>query len=97
MNSITKYNKAVSYQDLLDENIPERRFKIVYTIKEFFFLTEEERNFLLNQIANGAKFVQIGEHTFTDRFSMLYPIRDKDLPRGKDFEIVDGKAVFKNG
>lgn len=95
MNDIIRYDKVVSYQDLLDETIPERRFKIIYSIKEFFFLTEDERNFLLSQIGSGAKFVQIGEHTFTDKFSMLYPIRDKEIPKGSDYEIIDGKAVKK--
>lgn len=97
MSDIIKYNKVVSYQDLLDETITERRFKIVYSIKEFFFLTDDERDFLLSQIASGSKFVQIGEHTFTDKFSILYPIRDKEMPRGSDFEIIDGKAVKIDG
>lgn len=93
MSDIVKYNKVVSFQDLLDETIPERRFKIVYSIKEFFFLTDEERDFLLSQIGAGAKFIQIGEHTFTEKFTIIVPIRDKERPKGSDYEIIDGKAV----
>lgn len=89
MNEITKFE--TSYEDFVNENIPERRYKVVYPYKEYFYLTEEERNFLLNQLQQGSKYVQIGEHTFTGGFTMIYPIKAK--PKQRDFVIVDGKAV----
>lgn len=76
MNDIQKYNKVVNYEDFLDDKIPERRFKIVYPNREFFYLTQDERDFLLRQVNRGQRFIQIGEHTFTSSFIALYPIKN---------------------
>jgi len=96
VNDIQKYNKTVSYQDFLDERIPERRFKIVYPNREFFYLTQDERDFLLNQVNRGQRFIQIGEHTFTSSFIALYPIRQnvykKEYVQVKD---KDGNIAYK--
>lgn len=96
MNDIQKYNKTVSYQDFLDDKIPERRFKIVYPNREIFYLTQDERDFLLNQVNRGQRFIQIGEHTFTSSFISLYPIRQnvykKEYIQIKD---KDGNVIYK--
>lgn len=92
MNDIVKYEKIVKYEDYLDEQIPERRFKLVYANKEFFYLTQEERDFFLNQLNHGLKYVQIGENTFTGGFIALYPIK----PKFEKKEYVEvAKGVLK--
>ena len=83
----------VKYEDFLNENIPERRFKLVYPNREFFFLTEEERNLLLDQVNGGQNLVQIGEHTFSKNFTLLYPIRPRT--EHKEYIFKDGGAIEK--
>lgn len=80
----------VSYKDYLDEKIPERRFRLVYANKEVFYLTQEERDFFLNQLNHGAKYIQLGEHTFTGGFISLYPIKDK-------VEKIEYEEIEKDG
>lgn len=94
MADIVRYNKTVNYEDFLNDKIPERRFRLVYANKELFYLTQEERDFLLNQLHHGAKYVQIGEHTFTGSFIALYPIKDNLYK--KEYEVgEDGIAREK--
>ena len=81
-----------SYADLIDENNPDRRFKLVYPNKEIFYLTDAERDFVLSQVNHGQRFVQVGEHTLTSSFTVLYPIRNK--PEKKEYESV-GKNTLK--
>lgn len=90
MNNLTKFEN-VKYEDFLDEKNPERRFKLVYPNREFFFLTEEERNYLLSLVNNGQRFVQIGEHTFSNSFTILYPIKPKLVK--KEYVQVDKNTL----
>ena len=93
MNDIQVYETQAKYEDFLDDKIPERRFRLVYPNKEVFYLTQEERDYLLNQVKNGAEWIEIGEHTFTKHFTTMYPIKD-NLFKVKPVEIVkDGKVV----
>ncbi len=93
MNELVKYE--AKYEDYLNPEIPERRFKLVYANKECFYLTEEERNFMLNQLNNGTKYIQIGEHTFTGGFIALYPIRERKKPVEYELVEIDGKQVYR--
>lgn len=79
------------YEDLIDENNLDRRFRLVYPNKEIFYLTDEEHDFLLDCVNKGQKYIQIGECTFTGSFTSLYPIRKKRVKTEYDFK--DGKAV----
>ena len=81
MNDLQPYKSITKYEDFLNDKIPERRFRLVYPYKEIFYLTQDERDYLLTQIKAGAEWIEIGEHTFTKNFTVMYPIRDSQLKK----------------
>ncbi len=93
MSDIQIYKTIAKYEDFLDDKIPEKRFRLVYPNKEVFYLTDEERNFLLAQVNGGARYVQIGEHTFTNSFITLYPIREGRKKEWSEVKDESGKVV----
>lgn len=94
VDNVQVYKKTIKYEDFLNDKIPERRFRLVYFNKEVFYLTQEERDFLLNQVLRGSKYVQIGEHTFTGNFIALYPIRENQYKKQyREVKDEEGKTI----
>lgn len=94
MNNLKILESVASYEDFLSDKIPTRRFRLVYPNKEVFYLTQAERDFFLLNVNNGQRYIQIGEHTFTNSFIALYPIKENVYK--KEFEFVeheDGKIT----
>ena len=84
---------VVNHEDFINDNIPERRFKLVYPNKEIFYLTQEERDHFLTQVNTGSRYVQIGEHTFTNSFITLYPVREGKKTEYVEVKDEDGKVI----
>jgi len=93
-SQLTKYQPKI--EDFSNDQILERRWAIVYVGGKTFFLTDEEREKFLLDLKKGATIMQVsGILTLSNRFSYIYPLRDKQIKRGGDYEIVGEKAYLK--
>lgn len=87
-SQLEKYQ--VKIEDYSNDQIPERRWAIVYVGGKTFFLTDEERAQLLTDLKKGATIIQVGLLTLTNRFSYMYATKEKPFKR-------QFKEVEKNG
>ena len=59
---------------------PWRRWELSIGYKTKLYLTDEERDFYLQQLRLGKKIILIGEMVLTKQFNYLVPIRNRHKP-----------------
>lgn len=57
-----------------------RRWELSVGFKTKIYLTDEERNYYIEQLKLGKKIVLVGEMVLTKQFNYLIPVRNKPLP-----------------
>lgn len=67
-------------KEYLDSDVSYRRWELTINYKTKVYLTDEEREYFLAQIARGMTVVQVGNLTLTSRFDCLIPIRNRVKP-----------------
>lgn len=95
--SIQKSSKPLpipkNLNDYSNYLIPERWWEISY-YKKKFYLTTEERNYFLRKLNEGARIIQVGALTLTDRFEYIHYIGSNTENEGKskpEYEWEYGK------
>ena len=81
----------IKSNDFLSEEKPDRIWKLVYPDKATFYLTDEEREHFLKELARGKTIIQIGSLTLTNRLTYLYQYKNK--PEHKEYRFEGNKAV----
>lgn len=64
-----------------DENDPYRRWEVGLDYKTKVYLTDEEHEYLIRKLADGATIIQIGDLTLTPKFLYILPIKEKPNPK----------------
>jgi hypothetical protein len=66
---------------------------LTYPDRTTFYLTDEEREQFLRELANDKTIIQIGSLTLTGRFTHLYQFKNK--PTNKEYVIEGNMAREK--
>lgn len=77
---------------------PNRRWEVCFDYKTKVYLSDEERDFFLQEIAKDVKIIQIKDLTLTPKFQYILPVMDKQKqgnyePVYENGELVGYKAV----
>jgi len=59
---------------------PRRRWELSIGWKTKLYLTDEERNYYIEQLKIGKKIVLVGEMVLTKQFNYLIPVRNRYKP-----------------
>jgi len=70
---------AVDVEDYY-KSTPRRRWELSIGWKTKLYLTDEEKDYFLQQLRLGKKIVLIGEMVLTKQFSYIIPVRNKVKP-----------------
>lgn len=89
----TKSNLPVpeNINEYFNQDILDRRWEVTINWKTKIYLTDDERDYFLKLLSSGAKIIQVGKVTLTDKFDCIIPIRNKK--ENKEFKLVGNTMV----
>ena len=71
---------------------PDRRWEVCFDYKTKVYLSDEEREFFLQEIGKDVKIIQIKDLTLTPKFQYILPVMEKKVPE-KYEEIYENGLV----
>ncbi len=80
---------TLAKSNFLSSNEPDRIWKLVY-FDMTFYLTDEEREHFLKELASGNTVIQIGGLTLTNKLVYMYQFKNK--PSNKKY-IIKGNVA----
>lgn len=66
--------------DYTDPEISTRRWELAINYKTKVYLTDQERDYFLRQVAMGMTIIQVGALTLSNRLDAMIPVRGKSRP-----------------
>ncbi len=79
-----------SYKDLWNVEHPDRRWELSYGTKDKMYLTDLEKDKLVDQMKKGSSVIEISGNFFSTKFLYLVAIKSKRVNKSP-------KPVYKNG
>ncbi len=89
--------KPVNAREYDNFENPNRRWEVAYgyTKEGKKYLTDQEREYFLGEMAKGKTIVQVGLLTLTNKFLYIAPIRDKHKKTEYELIEVNGQQVYR--
>ena len=84
---------TLAKSSFLSATDPERVWILSYPDRTTFYLTDEERQRFLQELASDKTIIQIGSLTLTGRFTYMYQFKNK--PEKKEYVFDGDKAIEK--
>lgn len=72
---------------------PDRRWEVCFDYKTKVYLSDEEREFFLQEIGKDVKIIQIKDLTLTPKFQYILPVMEKKTPEKYEEIYEDGLVV----
>ena len=72
---------------------PDRRWEVCFDYKTKVYLSDEEREFFLQEIGKDVKIIQIKDLTLTPKFQYILPVMEKKTPEKYEEVYEDGLVV----